>query len=270
MRTDDLCGCIFLCSTALQIQQKKTLPRHEFVCKQGLIGSETVFCSRIFICVQEKSLFVTFEGIEGSGKSTQAVRFYRYLKDMSVPVILTREPGGTKQGERIRRILLDSDASDLVPCAELFLYIADRAQHVKTVIMPALDDKKWVLCDRFADATIAYQGYARGLDMAFIEMLNRKVCCGVWPDITFLFDLPAEVGLERALKRNREMDQESDGRFEQEAIVFHEAVRNGYRMLAAADQKRFFIVDAMLSEEEITARLIEHIKDIAKPALRQA
>jgi len=214
-------------------------------------------------------LFVTFEGIEGSGKSTQAVRFYRYLKDMSVPVILTREPGGTKQGERIRDILLDSDASDLVSCAELLLYTADRAQHVQTVIRPALDEGKWVLCDRFIDATIAYQGYARGLDISFIELINRKVCCGVWPDITFLFDLPVEVGLERAVNRNKEMNQESNGRFEQEAIAFHEAVRRGYHMLAAADQKRFVRVDAMLSEEEITARLIEHIEDIAKPALRR-
>ena len=204
-------------------------------------------------------MFITFEGIEGCGKSTQAGRLFKRLNDMSMPVLLTREPGGTAVGESIRQILLDSENQTLVPLAELLLYAADRAQHVRGVIAPMLEKGRWVLCDRFTDATVAYQGYARGLNMELIKTLNEISCAGIRPDITFLFDLPVETGLERAMKRNRELGQEHNARFEKEALDFHEAVRIGYLALAEEDKPRFLKVDAILSEDEIEERIFTYV-----------
>ena len=148
-------------------------------------------------------MFITFEGIEGCGKSTQAKRLFDRLTRLKVPVVSTLEPGGTRIGQSIRHILLDSRNQDLAPLAELLLYEADRAQHVEQVIRPALTDKNWVICDRFFDATLSYQGYGRGLDLSLIQELNQKATSGLRPDITLLVDCPVEVGLERALSRNK-------------------------------------------------------------------
>ncbi len=130
--------------------------------------------------------------------------------------IKTLEPGGTEIGKGIRKILLDSKNTHLSPLAELILYAADRAQHVNEKLIPALDSGKWVICDRFFDATVAYQGYGRGMDMELIGLLNNRAACGLCPDLTILLDCPEDVGLKRALERNRELDLEAQGRFEKE------------------------------------------------------
>jgi dTMP kinase len=213
-------------------------------------------------------LFITFEGIEGCGKTTQAIRLMAHLKEASIPSILTREPGGTRVGEHIRHILLDSENRNLTPLAELMLYAADRAQHVTEVIKPALEQGKWVVCDRFFDATVVYQGCARGQDIALIRALNDKTSYGLRPDITFLIDCPVKVGLKRALARNKmllEVDQE---RFEREKTAFHEAVRSAYLSMARDEHERFVVLDGTLQEDKLEEAIFGHIQPfIAKKAV---
>jgi len=205
-------------------------------------------------------LFITFEGIEGSGKSTQARRLADHLNRYTIPLTFTLEPGGTFIGKSIRKILLDSQNTHLSPLAELLLYTADRAQHVKEVIEPALKQGKLVVCDRFMDATEVYQGYVRGQDMELITILNEKATYGIQPDITFLLDCPVEVGLERAIKRNKTDNQEGQDRFEREEKAFHEAVRKGYLSLAGKNSDRFIIVDATLQQDPLEERIFEEIR----------
>jgi dTMP kinase len=190
-------------------------------------------------------MFITFEGIEGSGKSTQIKRLAAWLEAKGGAVKLTREPGGSELGLALRRILLDAANTDIVSRAELFLYLADRAQHVKQVVQPALEQGKVVLCDRFTDSTVAYQGYGRGLDPQMLHSLNEASVDGVSPDLTVLFDLPPEVGLVRARSRNEEQGaSETEGRFEAEELAFHHRVRDGYLKLAERFPERIKIVDA--------------------------
>ncbi len=165
-------------------------------------------------------------------------------------------------GQDLRSILLDSRNQTLSPLAELLLYAADRAQHVKEVIKPALSQGKWVVCDRFSDATIAYQGYARGLDITLIRTLNEKSSYGVWPDITFLLDCPVEVGLKRAIERNKILFQEETARFEREKRDFHEAVKQGYLSMVKEDSKRFVVVDGTLNEDRLEEVIFEHIRPV--------
>ncbi len=205
-------------------------------------------------------MFITFEGIEGCGKSTQAKRLVNRLRELAVPLVFTLEPGGTTVGQKIRLILLDSRNQHLSPLAELLLYAADRAQHVEEVIKPALEQEKWVLCDRFFDATTVYQGYARGLDMKLIVTLNEKASPGIRPDITFLIDCAVEVGLERALKRNKIQFQEGQDRFEREKKDFHETVREGYLHMAMEDRERFVVVDGTLKEDELEELIFRHVE----------
>ncbi|MCP4682058.1 MAG: dTMP kinase [Desulfobacterales bacterium] len=205
-------------------------------------------------------MFITFEGIEGCGKSTQSKRLVRHLNELGVPTILTLEPGGTSIGGHIRKILLDSRNQDLAPFAELFLYAADRAQHVERVIKPALDEEKWVVCDRFFDASTAYQGYARGLDMNLISTLNDWASLGIRPDITMLLDCPVNIGLERAIRRNDTSGQKGQDRFERERMDFHRAVRNGYLSIAGDNKERFIMADGTLSEDELERVIFDHIK----------
>ncbi len=202
------------------------------------------------------ALFITFEGIEGCGKSTQVKRLSGRLSDQKIPYIVTLEPGGTKLGEKIRQILLDSNNNRIFPLTELILYAADRAQHVEEVIKPALETGKWVICDRFFDATVAYQGFARGQDMGLIRILNKKAAQGLRPDITFLFDCPVEVGLHRARKRNRDLSQEGQDRFEREKMDFHRDVRKGYLEIAGSEGKRFVIIDASRSEDDVESEIL--------------
>ncbi len=205
-------------------------------------------------------MFITLEGIEGCGKSTQARRLVDRLEGAGISAILTLEPGGTPIGKEIRRILLDSKSKDLPPLSELLLYEADRALHMEMVIKPALVKKKWVVCDRFFDATTAYQGYARGQDNELVRLLNEKASLGIRPDITFLIDCPVEVGLTRALKRNEIMEQEGQDRFEREEMNFHTAVREGYLSIAKNEPARFMVVDGTLGENELEGMIFEHIR----------
>ncbi|MBW2202875.1 MAG: dTMP kinase [Deltaproteobacteria bacterium] len=200
--------------------------------------------SRWIVGNRGKRLFITLEGIEGCGKSTQARRLVDRLEEAGISSILTLEPGGTPIGKEIRRILLDSKNKDLSPLS----------------VKPALVKKKWVVCDRFFDATTAYQGYARGQDNELIRLLNEKASLGIRPDITFLIDCPVEVGLERALKRNEIMEQEGQDRFEREEMNFHTAVREGYLSIAKNEPARFMVVDGTLGEDELEERIFEHIR----------
>jgi dTMP kinase len=205
-------------------------------------------------------LFITFEGIEGCGKTTQVKRFAKRLKGLGISLITTLEPGGTRIGKDIRQILLDSRNRNLSPLTELFLYAADRAQHVEELIKPALDDGKWVICDRFFDATVAYQGIARGQDMELIGILNEEATQGIQPDITFLLDCPVHMGLNRALERNETQSQKGQDRFEREALDFHRAVREGYLELARKNQDRFVIIDTTLPKDEVEEKIFQHIE----------
>ncbi len=190
-------------------------------------------------------MFISLEGIEGCGKTTQLEFLSTYLAEKGRSYVVTREPGGTAIGKKIRSILLDPASKALVPAAELLLYMADRAQHIDALIKPRLAEGKIVLCDRYFDATLVYQGFARGLDTGFIRDLHRIIFKDLKPDITLLLDLPPRIGLARAwqeLDSGNRSDAES--RFEEEAISFHEKVRAGYLELAKMEPGRFKIIDA--------------------------
>jgi dTMP kinase len=204
------------------------------------------------------SLFITFEGIEGCGKTTQIRLLTSYLKRIQRPFLFTREPGGTELGERIRQILLSSENARIEPMAELFLYAAARIQHFRQVISPALLGRKVVLCDRFADATLAYQGYGRGLDLAWIEKIHARTVENVMPDLTFLLDVPVEEGLRRALKR-MEKHTDKEDRFEKEALDFHQRVREGYLTLARREPQRIVVLDGMKDEETLHHEIVSHL-----------
>lgn len=204
-------------------------------------------------------MFITFEGIEGCGKTTQVTRLQKRLTEYKIPLVTTFEPGGTAIGKGIRRILLDAGNKSISPLAELMLYAADRAQHVEEVIKPALDQGLWVLCDRFFDATVVYQGFARKQDMDLINILNGAVTQGFRPDLTFLFDCPVKMGIDRALKRNQALGHTGQDRFEKEKLRFHEDVRSGYLELAGKYDKRFVVVDASQTKEAVEEEIIRHL-----------
>jgi len=189
-------------------------------------------------------LFITFEGIEGCGKTTQIKMGGKYLNSKNIPFIITEEPGGVSLGLAIREILLNESSFSICAESEVFLFSAARAQHVKDIILPALKTNKWVLCDRFSDATIAYQGFGRGLDIAFIRQINTISAGHLKPDMTFLFDTPVEIGLKRAVERISQIkDSSKEDRFEREELNFHKKVREGYLSLARSEPERFRIID---------------------------
>lgn len=198
-----------------------------------------------------RGLFISFEGIEGSGKTTQISMLSDHLLARGRFVRLTREPGGTLIGDRVRKILLDPANAALDPRAELLLYAAGRAQHLAELIRPALGEGMIVLCDRFSDATIAYQGFGRGLDKDLIGNLDRLVTGGMRPDLTVLLDIDASTGLARARGRNSRHGLQEEARFENERLPFHERVRRGYLELAKQEPGRFRVVDASPPPEEI-------------------
>ena len=189
-------------------------------------------------------MFITFEGIEWCGKTTQVKLLAEKLLSQGHRVTLTREPGGCAIADKIRAILLDAENATMTPLAELLLYAAARNQHLNDTVRPALSRGDIVLCDRFTDATVAYQGYGRGLDLALIGRLNTLATGGLAPGLTILMDCPVEVGLGRAFSRIDSTHGAREERFERESRHFHEAVRAGYRTLAHADPQRFVIVDA--------------------------
>jgi dTMP kinase len=205
-------------------------------------------------------MFITFEGIEGSGKTTQIKLLIPVLQAKGYECIATREPGATKIGHKIRAILLDAAHTTMLPLTELLLYEADRAQHVHEVIKPALAANKVVVSDRFFDATTAYQGYARGFDLVLIQQIHRIVLGGLRPDLTFILDLPVHAGLERAWQRiNSHSGDMAEDRFEKEALSFHERVREGYLRLARAEPERFRVIDASRDQQTIHKEIAEII-----------
>lgn len=200
--------------------------------------------------------FITVEGGEGVGKTTQMRVVQACLEGAGVPVCVTREPGGTPLGERLRDILLAAEPSlTPTPMAELLLMFAARAQHVTTIIEPALERGEWVLCDRFSDASFAYQGYGRGLPVATVEMLERITHPTLSPDLTILLDVDPKVGLERARERG-DLD-----RFEVEASAFFERVREGYLLRARDDPERWRIIDARRSLPEVEVQIKDVLTD---------
>jgi len=207
-------------------------------------------------------LFITFEGVEGSGKTTQIQRLKKYLTQKGIPCKVTREPGGCPIGEKVRKILLNPDHREMVPISELLLYESARAQHVKEVIEPFLKKGGIVLCDRFRDATLAYQGYGRNIDLKWIERLNHLSSQGIKPDVTFLLDCPSDVGLKRALQRNRTLRQENEERFEKEEIQFHRRVRKGYLAIAKKEPRRVKVIDTRQGEEKVFEKIRKIVNDL--------
>lgn len=200
------------------------------------------------------ALFITFEGGEGSGKSTQARLLYRRLQERDIPSLLTHEPGVTGLGKKITRLLKWSMDTDISPMAELLLFNASRAQLVSEVIKPALESGKVVICDRYANSTTAYQGYGRGLDLATVAAVNRAGMSGISPDVTFLLDMPVKEGLARKA--------ENEDRFEKESVAFHRRIREGYLKLAAAEPQRWSVIDATQSKEEIAGIIWEMVEPL--------
>lgn len=207
-------------------------------------------------------MFITLEGIEGSGKSTVQKMLAEYLQEKGYTVVTTREPGGSALGRKLRALLLDARTTGLRNRAELFMFLADRAQHVSEVIRPALDEGAVVLCDRYADSTISYQGYGRGMDIDQLVQVNDLAISGLWPQLTLLLDVSPQVGLERAGHRNKEEGTIiSEGRFDSESMAFHGRVRTGYQERAAAEPDRFAIIDASLPAEDVFMQCLSAIEE---------
>lgn len=200
-----------------------------------------------------RGIFITFEGVEGSGKTTQSERLATAL---GPDVVLTREPGGTHISERIRDIFLTSD--DITPMTELLLIAAARTQHVDERIRPALHANRTVICDRFIDATVAYQGYRGGIDLSFIHQLNHIATGGLTPDITFILDLPPEIGLSR-----HQQGETVPDRLEKESLESHRKVREGYLSVANANPHRIKLIDATQSPDAIHAEVLAEYQDYA-------
>jgi dTMP kinase len=211
--------------------------------------------------------FITFEGIEGCGKTTQIRMLAERLKANGRDVVLTREPGGTEIGERIRSVLLDSAHDEMAPITELLLYAASRTQHIAEVIAPAIRAGKLVLCDRYSDATSAYQGAARRIPAELIKAVHAIATGGLMPDLTLLLDCPAGVGLARARERNERIVHSSRmDRFERETAEFHELVRQGYLAAAAAEPRRFVVVDAAGSIEDAHGKILSAVEAFLRTA----
>ena len=207
--------------------------------------------------VPNRGLFITFEGTDGAGKTTQIERLTADLRETGYDVCLTREPGGTPISEQIRDMLLNPEHNEMAATTELLLYAASRAQHVSEVIKPALAAGKVVISSRFADATVVYQGYGRGLDLDRIHHLNRIATDGVTPDVTFVLDLPVEIGLQRVQNSRGGLD-----RLEREKIEFHRRLREGYQIIAKQEPERLKIIDAQVSPEQVYTQIQEAIQPL--------
>ena len=201
------------------------------------------------------SLFITFEGGEGSGKSIQAKELYRRLSQLAVPALLTHEPGGTPFGQKVGRWLKWGQGADISPLTELMLFNASRAQLVSEVIRPNLESGITVICDRYADSTTAYQGFGRGLDLEMVKAINDAATQGLKPDLTILLDMPVETGLAR--KRGKRQD-----RFEQEETAFHQRVREGYLKLSEEEPQRWLVIDGTQSKAKIAHIIWQSISQL--------
>jgi dTMP kinase len=204
--------------------------------------------------MKSKGLFITFEGPEGAGKTTQIKHLAVLLKKYGIPFLITREPGGSRLSTHLRRWILNKLEYSLTNETELFLFLADRSQHVQEVVKPALDKGLVVLCDRYTDSTLAYQGGGRGFDMELLETMNRLASGGLRPDITLLLDLPVEKGLKRVMARNKHKD-----RMEREGLDFHRRVREVFLNIARKEKKRVLVLDASQSEEVVYEQMLENL-----------
>jgi dTMP kinase len=205
-----------------------------------------------------KGFFISFEGIEGTGKSTQAKLLYQWLFSKRYEVVLTEEPGGTQIGLRIRELLLSVEHKDMTSLTELLLYNSSRAQHIYQIIIPAIRRGAVVITDRFSDSTVAYQGYGRGIDLNLINSVDKIVTDNMRPDLTILLDLDAETGL----KRNRGINKTD--RLELEDLEFHRRVRRGYHEIADRERERIRLIDASGGIEEIQDRIVTVVTDFIR------
>jgi len=201
------------------------------------------------------ALLITFEGGEGSGKTTQAVLLHKRLLKLAIPVLLLREPGGTPIGIKLARLLKWSEGTGISPLTELLLFNASRAELVEQVIQPNLKDGKIVICDRYADSTTAYQSYGRGLDLEIVRNINNAATRELKPDLTVLLDIPVEEGLNRKQGKKRD-------RFEQEEIAFHRRIRDGYLKLADNGPERWLVIDATQPKEEIAQIIWQRVRQL--------
>jgi len=199
-------------------------------------------------------LFITFEGGEGCGKSTQSRLLLKKLEQQNISVVLTHEPGGTSLGGEIRKLLKEKQCSSISPQAELFLFVASRVQLLIELIRPALEETKVVICDRFADSTLVYQGYGRGLDLTTVEKVNNMATENIKPDLTILLDMSPEQGLAR--KRSLK------DRFELEDLSFHHRVREGYLKMAATEPDRWLVIDASLPKGKIAEIIWDRVSKL--------
>ena len=205
-----------------------------------------------------KGLFITFEGSEGSGKSTQAERLRDWLDIADIPVTLSREPGGTPVGEAVRSILIDPKYKEMDPLTETFLFAASRRQHVTELILPRLERGEVVIADRFYDATLAYQGFGQQLPIRDVEDINAMCAWGATPDLTLLIDVPVQLGLERVRQRYRENGGNLD-RLEQLGEEFFERVAEGYRYAAEREPQRFAVLDGSLDRDSVTREIMRTV-----------
>ena len=224
---------------------------------QDKLHKESKAPSLLFEVATKHSLFVTFEGGEGCGKSTEAKALYRKLCQQGVPVLLTHEPGSTALGNEIRKLLKRKQGSPISAQAELFLFAASRAQLVAEVIRPALEEGKIVICDRFVHSTLVYQGYGRGLDLTTVEMVNNLATQNIKPDTIILLDISPEQGLARK--------RVPKDRFESEDLSFHRRVREGYLKMAAANPNRWLVIDATLPKRKIAEIIWEKVSQLLPP-----
>jgi dTMP kinase len=210
--------------------------------------------------------FITFEGLDGCGKSTQLEKLAAVLRVQDLPVVVTREPGGTPTGDKIRQLLLDTNTSSLAPLAELTLMFASRAQHIAEVIQPALAAGRIVLCDRFTDSTEAYQGGGRKLGHEPVLALHRILCGNLWPDLTILMDSDVAKSVDRARRRNKiqtgknNRTKSDENRFEQESRAFFGRVRNAYLAIAAREPERMVVVDARGTPDETHRQIVQIVR----------
>lgn len=196
---------------------------------------------------------ITFEGGDGTGKTTQLKLLESHFAARGKACLSTREPGGTSLGKLLRQVLLEVGKQNISSPTELFLYLADRAHHVREVILPALESGRLVLCDRYTDSTLAYQGYGRGIDLALLRRLNDMASRGLQPDLTFLLDCPVDVGLSRTARRQlkEKAANNREDRFERERAEFHEKVRRGFLEMARAEPERIYLLDATRSVQHV-------------------
>jgi dTMP kinase len=212
---------------------------------------------------QGRGRFITFEGLDGTGKSTQLNLLSDFLRQHGVEVASTREPGGTPIGERVRSILLNSRTAGLSPMAELGLMFADRAQHVEQVILPALKQGQFVLCDRYTDSSEAYQGFGRGLGSEAVLSLHKLLCCDLWPDLTIFLQSDLQASVNRARSRNLGNVNRGEGdenRFEKEDIQFYKRVEAGYRQIAKREARRVVVVSAAGPIESTHSHIVKLIE----------